>query len=111
MVSSRTRTPRNSPISSTATSSMRNKERRISIALSRLQTDYMQTQAAFSGGALPMPSTWQWNQATPDKPGHFQIVVTLCKPPVSALASDLGLLQAGWQTGTTRMVAHLLISA
>jgi hypothetical protein len=71
----------------------------------------MQTQAAFSGGVLPMPSTWQWNQATPDKPGHFQIVVALCTPPVSALASDLGLLQAGWQTGTTRMVAHLLISA
>ena len=57
-----------------------------------------------------MPSTWQWNQATPDRPG-VQIVVALCTPPVNALASDLGLLQAGWQTGTTALVAHLLITA
>jgi len=32
-------------------------------------------------------------------------------PAANALASDLGLLQAGWQTGTAYMVAHLLISA
>jgi hypothetical protein len=71
----------------------------------------MQTQAAFSGGALAMHSTGQWNQATPDKPSPVQIVVALCVPSVNALASDLGLLQAGWQTGTAGMVAHLLMSA
>ena len=81
------------------------------MTLSKLQTDYMQTQAGFSAGASLMPFTPRWNPKTPDDPAAVQVVFTLSWPESNALATDLGLYQAGWKTSTSDLIALFLVGS
>src|SRR5262245_31655230 len=78
------------------------------MALSKLQTDYMQTQDAFSVGVFATRYTTPWSQPTPDGSEPVRIVCTVHAPAVKALASDLGLREAGWVTRTANLVVNLI---
>jgi hypothetical protein len=78
------------------------------MALSKLQTDYMQTQGASCGGVSLTPFTAPWGHKKLDEAFNVQVVFALSSPERSALAVDFGLNQQGWTTSTTGAIGLYL---